>query len=66
MLELKMMCYFVVLIHIFAGTYFTWSKLGFSNGLKLEIVSFRFSEIVETWNFVNKKGCKLGLQFIWA
>jgi len=28
--ELKVMFYFSVLIHIIAGTYFTWSKLGFS------------------------------------
>jgi len=27
--EFKMMYYFAVLIHIFAGTYFTWSKHGF-------------------------------------
>ena len=27
--EFKMMCYFSVLIHIFSGTCFTWSKLGF-------------------------------------
>jgi len=31
------MCYFAVLIHIFVGTYFTWSKLG-------------FNKWYETWN----------------
>jgi len=44
-------CSSTVFIHFTTGTYLAWSKLRFSNGLKLEIVLFQF------FGFYRKMEC---------
>ena len=55
--EFKMMCYF-------AGTYFTWSKHGFSNWFETWIYGVSvFQNLSKKGLFVNKDDCMLSLLF---
>jgi hypothetical protein len=50
-----MICYFAVLIHIFVGTYFTWSKLGFYKWYETwNCDVFGFWKLSKNEIFVNK------------